>query len=100
MKGHLLYLYPKQEATQQSSVRYDILARNNDFTINNHFDTDMLNMNPLASTDIICTSTWDFGCGFRPFVVQILYLINEKVERENTRRISNIKRASCFMICR
>ena len=27
MKGHLLYLYPKQEATQQSSVRYDILAR-------------------------------------------------------------------------
>ena len=46
MKGHLLYLYPKQDSTQQSSVRYDILARNNDFAINNHFDTDMLNMDP------------------------------------------------------
>ena len=24
---------------------------NNEFTINNHFDTDMLNMDPLASTE-------------------------------------------------
>ena len=45
---------------------------NNEFSINNHFDTDMLNMDPLASTDISSTSTWDAGCGFRPFVVQNL----------------------------
>ena len=74
--------------------------RNNEFAIKNHFDTDILNMGPLGSTDISCTSTWDAGCGFRPFVIQILYLINEKVDRENIRRISNIKRASCLMICR
>ena len=29
--------------------------RNNEFAINNHFGTDMLNMGPLASTDISCT---------------------------------------------
>ena len=74
--------------------------RNNEFAIKNHFDTDILNMGSLASTDISCTSTWDACCGFRPFVIQILYLINEKVDRENIRRISNIKRASCLMICR
>ena len=51
--------------------------RNNEFAIKNHFDTDILNMGPLASTDISCTSTWDAGCRFRPFVIQILYLINE-----------------------
>ena len=57
-------------------------------------------MGPLASTDISCTSTWDAGCGFRPFVFQILYLLNVKVDTEYTRKISNIKRASCFMTCR
>ena len=57
-------------------------------------------MGPLTSTDFSCTSTWDAGCGFRPFVVQILYLINIKVDKENTRKISNGKRASCFMISR
>ena len=56
-------------------------------------------MGPLTSTDISCTSTWDAGSGFRPFVVQILYLINVKVDSENTRKISNIKRTSCFMTC-
>ena len=57
-------------------------------------------MGPLASTDISCISTWDASSGFRPFVVQILYLINVKIDSENTRKISNIKRASCFMTCR
>ena len=58
--------------------------RNNELAVNNHFDTNMLNMGPLASTDIICTSTWDAGRGFRPFAVQILCLINVivKVNRE------------------
>ena len=74
--------------------------RNNEFAIKNHFDSDILNMGPLASTDICGTSTWDAGCGFRPFVIKILYLINEKVDRENIRRISNIRRVSCLMICR
>ena len=41
-------------------------------------------MGPLASTDISCTNTWDAGCGFRPFVVQILYLIYVKVDTENS----------------
>ena len=56
--------------------------RNNELVINKNFDTNMLNMGPLASTDISCTSTWDAGSWFRPFVVQILCLINEKVDRE------------------
>ena len=39
---------------------------NNEFAINNHFNTNiMLNMDPLASADNCCTSTWDTGCGFR-----------------------------------
>ena len=58
--------------------------RNNELAVNNHFDTNMLNMGHFAPTDIICTSTWDAGRGFRPFVVQILCLINVivKVNRE------------------
>ena len=60
--------------------------QNNELAVNNQFDTNMLNMGPLASTDIICTSTWDAGRGFRPFVVQILCLIKlnviVKVNRE------------------
>ena len=80
--------------------------RKNQLVITNQLYANMLNMGPLASTDkdISCTSTWDAGCGFRPFVVQILCLIiidvKLKVNKENTRKISNIKRASCFMICR
>ena len=73
--------------------------QNNELAITNQLHTNILNMGPLASTDFSCTSTWDAGCGFRPFVVQILYLINVKVDKEYTRKISNVKRTSCFMIC-
>ena len=74
--------------------------RKNELAITNQLYATMLNMGPLASTDISCTSTWDAGCGLRPFVVQILYLIDVEIYKKNIRKISNIKRASCFMICR
>ena len=64
--------------------------QNNELAVKNHFDRNMLNMGPLASTDIICTSTWDAGCGLRPFVVQILCLINviQNVKANSNRECS------------
>ena len=55
--------------------------RNNELAVNNH--TNMLNMG-TSPLQISSTSTWDAGRGFRPFVVQILCLINVivKLNRE------------------